>query len=518
MPGRLVRNVGEMNDTANGENVGHPRSVSRRRLAGLLSGVLVVAFVGLPGRSVAAPIHGAGRAPAAKLTEVRVPGTTAMGAAAVDLAKAGYTEREFYAEGKANRYRGAVAGSEQAAQLIDGNWAYRTRVLVRAPRARNFNGTLVVEWTNVTAGQDIDFAFAESYEYLLREGYAVAVVSAQRVGVERLKTWSPQRYGSLSVDASNVDPQGGGVVDACGMSPSPCPGDPLSWDIMTQVSTTLRDNAGRRKPLPGLEVRNVIALGESQSAGRLTTYYNTIQPLYHFFDGFVFLDRAGQLRPGQAAPAISVNSEVASTLVLPPGAPPTPRTTTSKYTRAWEVAGTSHASLYGAAYVDRMVLRDKSLVGPNGPWSFTQQIESQHCDRTPLFSTVDSGLVLNAAIDATREWITKGQKAAPTRLFNRDASGAVVRDSGGNVEGGVRIAQFTAPTAFVSGNGPAIFCQLSGHHRYFTDRELKQRYGSHRNYVTQVRTTMKRARREGYILRFDQEAADRAARNSNIAR
>jgi hypothetical protein len=32
--------------------------------------------------------------PAAKLTEVCVPGTTAMAAAAVDLALAGYTERE----------------------------------------------------------------------------------------------------------------------------------------------------------------------------------------------------------------------------------------------------------------------------------------------------------------------------------------------------------------------------------------------------------------------------------------
>ncbi|WP_376703059.1 alpha/beta hydrolase domain-containing protein [Mesorhizobium sp. ISC25] len=63
----------------------------------------------------------------------------------------------------------------------------------------------MVEWANVTAGQDIDFAFAESWEYLLREGYAVAVVSAQNVGVDRLKTWSPERYGTLSVAVNNVD-------------------------------------------------------------------------------------------------------------------------------------------------------------------------------------------------------------------------------------------------------------------------------------------------------------------------
>ena len=437
--------------------------VSRRLAGTLLSLVLLGSLVSLPERSFAEPSRPAAAdalaVPAAKLTEVRVPGTKPMGAAAVDLAAAGYTEREFYADGKANRYRGAVTGSQQAAQLIDGNWPYRTRVLVRTPKGRNFNGTLVVEWANVTVGQDIDFAFAESHEYLLHEGYAVAVLSAQRVGVERLKTWSPQRYGSLSVDASNVDPQGGGNVDNCG--PSACPGDPLSWDIMTQVSKALKHNAG-------LRVRNVIALGESQSAARLTTYYNTIQPLSRFFDGFVYLDLAGQPRSDQAVPAISVNSEAVASVVLPGGAPQFPLATTSKYTRIWEVAGTSHASLYGATYVDDMVLRDGSLVGPNGPWSFSQQLESFGCDLSPLFSTVDSGLVLSVAIDSTRDWITKGREAAPSRVFARNAAGGLVRDSLGTVQGGVRIAQFTAPTAFLALNGPSLFCAISGHHRDLT--------------------------------------------------
>ena len=128
-------------------------------------------------------------------------------------------------------------------QIIDSNWPYRTRVLVRAPQASKFNGFLVVEWANVTMGQDMDFAFAESYKYLLREGYAVAVVSAQRVGVDRLKTWSPERYETLSVAADVIDPQNGKRIDDCGF-PIACPGDPLSWDIMTQVSKALKDNVG----------------------------------------------------------------------------------------------------------------------------------------------------------------------------------------------------------------------------------------------------------------------------------
>ena len=132
--------------------------------------------------------------PAATLTEVNVPGTSPMSATAVDLEAAGYTAKEFYAEGLANRYTGANANTFTTATLLDGGNPYRTRVMVRYPKPHKFNGTLAVEWTNVTIGVDFEFATAEASEYLLREGYAVAVVSAQRVGVERLKTWSPQRY------------------------------------------------------------------------------------------------------------------------------------------------------------------------------------------------------------------------------------------------------------------------------------------------------------------------------------
>lgn len=448
--------------------------------------------------------------PAAVLTEVKVADTTPMGAAAIDLSSANYTEREFYAAGKANRYRGALPGVLETAKVIDGNWPYKTRVLVRAPVAAKFNGTLVVEWTNVTAGQDIDFAFAEAYEYLLREGYAVAVVSAQKVGVDRLKTWSPARYGSLTVNIDNVDPVGGGNIDDCRGQPT-CPGDALSWDIMTQVSKALKDNAGPNRPLPGMKVKYVIALGESQSATRLTTYYNTIQPIHRLFDGFVHFDLALQRRSDLSVPSISVNSEVTAM-------PMFPATTTARFTRTWAVPGASHSSLYGTNYVDNMVLRDKSFAGPNGPRSFSQVVGTQNCTLSPLFSTVDHGLVLNTALDAVNQWIRTGKEAAPSREIQRDASGVVVRDANGMAQGGVQIAQFTAPTAFLAPNGPGLFCVLSGHHRNFTAAELVTRYGTHDNYVAQVRSVMHKARQDGYILPFDEQAAITAAEVSSVAR
>jgi hypothetical protein len=442
------------------------------------------------------------RVPAATLTPVHVPGTNAMTAAAVDLRRHGYTEREFYATGQAHRYRGAVIGTLTDARVIDGGWDYTTRALVRYPGKERFNGTLVVEWFNVTAGQDIDFAWAESHEYLLRQGYAVAAVSAQRIGVERLKTWSPERYTSLSVDADNVDPQGGGTVDATN--------DPLSWDVMAQVSAALKANAGPLQPMPGLHVRRVLALGESQSGVRLTTYYNAIHPLHRFFDGFVFLDRATQLRDDRRTPAVSVNTEATSNFPVP---------TSSRYVRYWDVAGASHASLYGARYVDALVLRDRSIPGPSGPLSFTQVIEAQNCGFLPLFSTVDTGLVLNAALDSVNRWVTTGRPAAPSALYAREPDGTLTRDAEGRVVGGVRLSHFDVPTEFVLGrNTGTQFCQLSGHHRPYTAAELESRYGTHRTYVARVVASTAAAVRAGYLLPADAAAVIRTAVRSDVAR
>lgn len=503
----------------NHSNHSSVRAHRPRRLAPVLSTLACAMALGtVPGLAAAqaqqapgTPQAAAAPAPlsAARLSPVNVPGTTPMTAAAVDLAASGYTEREFTASGVAQRYRGVQPGAQATGQVIDGGWPYRTRVLVRAPKASQFNGTLVVEWANVTAGQDIDFAFAESYAHLLREGYAVAVVSAQRIGVDRLKTWSPRRYPDLTVTADNTDPQTGEKIDTCPPGAN-CPGDPLSWDVMTQVSKALKDNAGPTQPLPGLKVRRVLALGESQSAMRLSLYYNAIQPIYKFFDGFVFLDLAQQLRADLKTPAISVNSEALAGY-LPP-------VTTGPYNRVWEVAGASHASYYAVSYVDALLLRDQSVPGPNGPLTFTRMMDGLNCNFRPLFSKVDTGLVLNAAIQGVNRWVSTGQPAAATQQFQRDTAGAVVRNAHGQVLGGVQLAQFLAPTAFWSPNNGDQACVLSGHHRDHTAEELKQRYGSHPAYVAAVRTAMGEARRRGYVLRFDEQAAIRAAERSDVAR
>lgn len=465
-------------------------------IAGALFSVLSLAG------TAAAAIPG----PAATLTKIQVPGTTPMSTTAVDLGAAGYTAREFYAAGLANRYTGADAGALTTASVLGSGNPYRTRVMVRYPSPGKFNGTVAVEWTNVTIGVDFEFATAEAWEYLLRKGYAVAVVSAQRVGVERAKTWSPQRYAGLSVD-----------VNKCGVSGTElCTGDPLSYDIYAQIAQALKDNAGgRAAPMPGLHVKDAIAIGQSQSAGRLAIYYNTIQPLHKVFDGFAFWDRSGQLRSDLTVPAISVESEGLA------GSFGGDQWTTSRYTRKWDVAGTTHASLYGARYIQAISQRDQSILLPDGqPKTFFNWIEFNNaCVKLPPFTTVDVGLVYDKAIDAARKWHRTGKPAAPSKSFELTPSGALVRDADGKVQGGIRLPQFLVPIADQGAlNGPAFPCNVSGWHRYYTATELKAMYKTHGRYVSKVANIIEALVRQGYVLKHDARATIRDAARSDVAR
>ena len=113
----------------------------------------------------------------------------------MDLASHGYIEEEFFLEGTANRYS---QSEMETADIVDGGHAYKTRFVVRRPAdAARFNGTVVVEWVNVTANRDLDIDWLQVGEHLMRNGYAWIGLSAQRVGVDQMREWSPTRYGSL---------------------------------------------------------------------------------------------------------------------------------------------------------------------------------------------------------------------------------------------------------------------------------------------------------------------------------
>lgn len=419
--------------------------------------------------------------PAPSVHEIQGPGTPLL--AAIDLPR-GYTEHEYSLTGTANRYR--IVDPLATATKVDGGWPYTARMLVRRPDARRFNGTVVVEWFNVTTGQDVDFVWAATRDELTREGYAYVGISPQRVGLNHLKAWNPARYASLSAET--------GQATDFALEPAAFPyagGDVLAYDIFGQAIQALRE-----EPLRGLKVEHVIAAGESQSAGRLTRYYNAIQPLHGAVDGFLFYDAAGPLRSDTGVPATSFESEWRNGVFNPNPQPDTP------FLRRWEVAGTSHVGLVEMGYIDAVIGRDRSLRAPDGtPVTLTGLISG--CTYEPLWSDVPNDLVLRAQLALLNRWVSGGPAAPAAPRFEREGT-AIRRDADGAVVGGIRLPQFAVPTAFhlASNTGPG-FCTLAGHHRFYTPAELQARYGSKGAYLRRVVASLKDNVRRGFVLPRD---------------
>jgi quercetin dioxygenase-like cupin family protein len=437
----------------------------------------------------------------ADIQKVVVSDSHPMDASVVDLARYGYEEQEYFAIGTANRYR--IKNPLDTATLVDGGHPYKTRIVVRRPiDPKRFNGIVVVEWYNVSAGQDIDFCWGGSHDYLMREGYAWVGVSAQRVGIKQLNTWSPARYGTLSAEASNNDPQGGTLDER---------GDVLSWDIFGQVGAALQSLDGPSDAMAGLTIKRLIAAGESQSALRLTAYYNSIQPLHNLYQGFLYYDAAGSLRSDVKVPTISVGTEFGATFPVIASAGDNP------FLRRWPVAGTSHVSFQEMdAYVDVETLRDGSLKSPDGKAvSLTQATPG--CKRNPLWSKVPTELVLNSAYEHLNRWINDGTAAPAAPQFERNPDGTLKRDADGELLGGIRLPQLAAPTAQNSGfnSGPGT-CMLAGFHRNFSPAELKARYHDHPAYLREVEKATQDVLKAGFILPYDADHIRQSAAASAV--
>lgn len=246
-----------------------------RRSRAIVALLLVLALpqstqtAGVPSPTVVGPIASTG-APGDAGRDYPFYATT------VDLASRGFVEQAFFIQGTASQYETPAGATGRA---IDGGDPFRTRAVVRRPKdAARFNGTVVVEWNNVTAGHDLDIDWYQSHDHFIRAGYAWIGVTAQRIGVEALKVWSPKRYGTLDVT-------GGGTIT----------NDALSYDIFASVAQAVRV-PGDVKLLGDLKAARVFATGHPQSAARLATCVNSVHPLAPIFDAVVVHGGRGKIR------------------------------------------------------------------------------------------------------------------------------------------------------------------------------------------------------------------------------
>lgn len=427
--------------------------------------------------------------PEAVITRVASSGTP-LNSDAQQLNTKNYVEEEFYVEGRANRYR--IRDVMANAQLIDRDHPYLTRALVRRPAdPARFNGTVVVEWLNVSIGNDADFVYSSVRELVVREGYAWVGVSAQHVGVEGLVKWDPSRYGKLTVAASNIDPLDGKDIDPPNRGAG---GDVLAWDVFSQIGATVVD---RSSPLMGgMKVSQVIAAGQSQSSFRLGAYYNSIHPLHHVYNGFLLYDRGPEfaLRTDLGTKLVSVGTEFMHIYL---NSSPQPDSADQRW---WEVAGASHNSLDEiTSYMDPQIVRERILKAQDGTVLSLTDLETAGCANTPVWSRVPNADIMKAALKALNTWLGSGVAPATVARLASDSENHLIRDAQGNVAGGIHTAAYDAPRATNVGSNSGA-CTLAGYHIDFTPQQMCQRYGSHAAYVAQVQGIVNANVRAGVLL------------------
>ena len=430
-----------------------------------------------------------------------------------DLAAHGYVEEEYFIKGSANTYD---TPDMATGTVKDGDHPYLTRIVVRRPDPAHFNGIVLVEWDNVTNQFDAENVWFFDWEHMMRAGYAWVGVSAQTVGINALHKWSANRYGTL--DVANH-----GASDAAGATRPDA--DAMSYDIFSQVGQAIRQ-PGSVDVLHGLKPKRLFAIGESQSASRLATYANAIQPLANVYDGFLLLSAVGRkIRSDLSVPVFKLSTEYDVTS----GDASVRQPDAGKF-RAWEVAGTSHVDQHLRASREPLELRD------NG--NSLEAAMAPQCEVPEIGTRVPTRYVVASALDKLATWSKGGHPppSAPpldmTKINPRPADSEVSRDADGLAKGGIRLAEIAVPTEINDGvgkpsraavqtgiQGEAIgagACVRWGYSTDFPVEKLDGLYPTHAGYVAAVRKATQAALKAGYILPFDGEATIREAEASRI--
>lgn len=417
-------------------------------------------------------------------------------ASAIELTANGYIEEEYFIEGIGNQYTNPEL---QNGEVVDSGHRYLTRLIVRRPEAEKFNGIVIVEWINVTGGPDKDIDWWFSGTHFIRNGYAYVAVSAQQMGIDTMKEWSPERYGNLDITHDGMVARDG-----------------LSYDIFSAVGRAI-NRVGESTPegqvdiLAGLKADIVIATGHSQSASRLATYLNNIHPLEPVYDGVMVHGGGGRIRDDQATKIFKIMAE---TDMARRAAEPQPNTDTFVQ---WEVAGTSHADYdFEIEYSRLRLLRDGLPLSE-------AEARDVGCE-LPAHSRIPFRDPFNAAFEHLVTWIKddiRPPTAEPLQVARMMPEVEFARDEFGNILGGIRLAEHAVATARNTGMNNGVtnrFCFLYGSHEPFDQETLDQLYPSHDAYVEAVKAVVQQNLADGYILPYAAERTITEAENSSVGR
>jgi hypothetical protein len=434
------------------------------------------------------------------------------------LKAAGYEQRELFFSGTATAYQPAANTTLTA----DGQWTikpaadapYKSRLVVYAPKDRkDFSGTVIVEWLNVSGIADSPVDWLAAHEEMVRSGDIYVGVTTQAAGLNALKTvemGDPARYASLTH-----------------------PGDSYSYDIFSEAGQAVRDDY---KTVLGRSFRPdvVLGLGQSQSSFRMTTYVNAFAPLARVFDGYMVHARGAssaplaqlperpavnappvvRIRTDQKVPVMTVEQETdLSVLNYLPARQPD-----SKTFRLWEIAGAAHGDTYNMVYAGTDRGQLSSDVGlfqalqspPDGATIGSFELKCEFPQENQGINAGHQHYVLQSAFVALERWVKRGilPRSMPRLSVNSAPNGDFQSfnvDALGNVLGGIRTPSVDAPLAVLSGQTPTAggFCGVFGMTTPFTPEQVHDLYPTRRDFIEAWTQATNRAVRSGAILPAD---------------
>lgn len=397
-----------------------------------------------------------------------------------------FEEHEFFLSGTASTYNYDKAQKELSVDASDID--YTTRVLVRYPdknHAKGFNGTVVIDLLNITAGYDNEDLWRRSYKHLMEEGYGYVGLTYSYKGVDALKRFDESRYGKLK------------WYDPDGEDPNHYK-DGICYDLISQLGMLLRSEAGAEM-LGGNRPKQVILTAQSSSAYCLNAYLNAFYPYVDninggkdIFDGYLnivgcatglAINNPGlsEGNPNTFAgkfaetnePFVAIMSEYEAMMspAVPFGYPRAEETDTF---RLYEVAGTPHSDPMAP-----ILPNFDELSKAKGA-----EVKDKEYAQDEVESELQLDQVVSGAIDNLVKWIKNPAfnmpRGADYRMEFTAGSGMMntaERDAYGNIKGGIRMPQIEAPLAAFKAFASPSFMNTHGSMVYLGWNQLVELYG-----------------------------------------
>ncbi|HWK42766.1 MAG TPA: alpha/beta hydrolase domain-containing protein [Croceibacterium sp.] len=422
----------------------------------------------------------------------------------------GYVEEEYFIQGTAAAYEHTANGP----RARTGKLPYTTRIVIRRPAdPARFSGVVHYEPIHPTQGYNGQWMVLGRYLMSRGDIYVFAGVGdasqgqggspnfpaeSGPIGQNRILKWfNPERYAAISW------PEEEGI----------------RYEIMGEIGKKLRSNDADN-PLRGLDVKAMLVGGWSYTGSIQRTYINEgfhemirLPDGRPVFDGYLVGVSSAHNNPGYLSlyndePFVPLNDPrrvlrktdakviefLTEAEVEMGNAPTAPNVPDSDERigahRVYELAGVIHTdSLHDPNHGSRERPYAAQLIAKGYRMMGVSSVSVANC---PLpQSDIPQAEFVRGAVDNLRHWVLDGTlppRAEPLRREN----GKLIRDSAGNILGGIRAAEYEVPLArygrYQGDTYPTCRAEQQYPNSFFvrdplTKEELVSRYGTPERYL-----------------------------------